>query len=106
MTRTGSPEACRSKERRDVLQPPVHAILLHPPFGDSFQHVLCLATKRFALKLDIVLPLYVLDELLGAERNQHAEYNDPHLADECTPAVQRFGKVKMHATGPQAVTGA
>jgi hypothetical protein len=32
-----------------------------------------------------------LDQLLGAERNQYAEYDDEHLPDELPPAVERFG---------------
>src|SRR5438552_408595 len=41
-------------------------------------------------------PAQSFHQLLGGERNQHAEHDDSHLANERAPAVQRFGKLKMH----------
>jgi len=32
-----------------------------------------------------------LHDLFDAKRNQHAQHDDPHLARELSPAVQRFG---------------
>ncbi len=49
-------------------------------------------------------PVQRLDDLLGGQRDQHADDNDPDFARELAPAVQRLGKVEMHAAGPRAVT--
>jgi len=63
---------------------------LKAAFGDGAQHVTGLATKRFALKLDVMLPVPVLEQLLCAEREKHTEDDDPDLTDELAPAVQRL----------------
>jgi hypothetical protein len=42
-------------------------------------------------------PVQRLDDLLGGQRDQHADDDDPHLANERAPAVQRFGEMEMHA---------
>src|SRR6185437_4025325 len=51
--------------------------------------------------LDLVAPLHALDQLFGAERDQHADDDNADLADELTPAVQRLGQVKMHGSPPR-----
>jgi hypothetical protein len=38
-----------------------------------------------------------LDDLLDAQRNEHANHDDPDLASEFAPPVQRLGNVEMHA---------
>ena len=41
-----------------------------------------------------------LDQLLSAERNQHAENDDPDLARELAPAVEGFGGGEPHQGSP------
>src|SRR3954447_18415086 len=38
----------------------------------------------------------IFDELLRAERDQNADDDDPHLANERAPAVHGFGEVDVH----------
>ena len=52
--------------------------------------------------LNMAAPTHQLDELFSAERNQHADNDDAYLAEKLAPAVQRFGKVEVHAKGPPA----
>jgi hypothetical protein len=40
--------------------------------------------------------MHVLDDLLGAERNEHADHDDANFAGNFTPAMQRFGKMNVH----------
>jgi uncharacterized protein (UPF0303 family) len=44
--------------------------------------------------------MHVLSHLLRTQRDQNAEHDDPNFARRRAPTVQRFGKVKMHATLP------
>jgi hypothetical protein len=37
-----------------------------------------------------------LHQLPGAQSEQHADHDDPHLADKSAPAVEGLGKVQMH----------
>ncbi|HXD25284.1 MAG TPA: hypothetical protein VN609_05095 [Propionibacteriaceae bacterium] len=46
-----------------------------------------------------------LDHLLCAKRDQDADDDDSDLTGELAPAVQRFGKVEMHATSPRQGQG-
>jgi len=59
------------------------------------------------VRLQTLLPLMTgLHDLFEPERDQHAEHDDPDLAREFAPAVQRLGKMEMHAAGaPQATVG-
>jgi hypothetical protein len=41
-----------------------------------------------------------LNELLGAERNQHADDNDADLADEGAPSVQRLWQTEVNGKRP------
>jgi len=50
--------------------------------------------------------LAILDPLLGAQGDQHAEHDDADFSGELTPTMQRFRKTETHGTGPPAVTGA
>src|SRR3954454_6293733 len=47
-------------------------------------------------------PMPTLDHLLGPKRDQHPNDDNPHLARELAPAVQRVWQVEVHATGPPA----
>ena len=51
------------------------------------------------------------DEILASTLRQisvdqwtrgYADYDDPDLAGELAPSVQRLGQLEMHATGPPA----
>jgi len=55
---------------------------------------------------DLLPPLPRVHQLLQSERDQHAEHDDPDLADELAPTVQRFRKMEVQAAGPPAVTQA
>src|SRR5206468_12382439 len=45
-------------------------------------------------------PVRRLDQLLGAERDQHADDDDPDLAGERAPAVERLWQMDMHGKPP------
>lgn len=42
-----------------------------------------------------------LQQLLGPERNQHAEDDDSDFTDKLAPAVQRLRQMEVHSTDPQ-----
>ena len=45
------------------------------------------------------------DQLLGAERDEHADHDDAHFADKRPPAMQRLWQMQI-IMQPSAVTGA
>jgi hypothetical protein len=55
--------------------------------------------------LNLVSPMQHFDDLLRAKRDQHAHDDDPDLAGELAPAMQRFGQVEMHRSTPQNGNG-
>ena len=52
--------------------------------------------NRLAERPHVCAGLVSHDDLLRPERDQHADDDNPDLARELSPAVQRFGKVKVH----------
>src|SRR5207302_500972 len=50
-----------------------------------------LTHERLPHNPDLLMPLPGLDYLLRRERDQHANDDDPDLANERAPAVQRLG---------------
>jgi hypothetical protein len=71
----------------DFLQPLVDTILLPHAIRNRSEHVPRFATKSFALKLDVMLPLQIFDELLRSERQEHAKNDNPHFTGKRAPAV-------------------
>lgn len=63
-----------------------------------------LSMQVFAKRGRFPSPMKNFDDLLRTQRNQHADDDDPHLARERTPAVQRLRKVEMDCDRPPAVT--
>src|SRR4051794_7472293 len=49
---------------------------------------------------DLAAPMSALDQLLGAERDQHADDDDPDLAGQGAPAVERLWQMDMHGKPP------
>src|SRR5690348_3114268 len=45
-------------------------------------------------------PVQRLDDLLGGQRDEHADDDDSDLARELAPAVQRLWKMEMHSRAP------
>src|SRR5206468_1200548 len=43
---------------------------------------------------------HVFDQLLGAERDQHADHDHPDFPEKLPPAVHRLGQMEMHAVRP------
>jgi hypothetical protein len=80
----------------EFIQPVVHAPLDHHACGHCTPHICDIGVESLPLSGDRVSPVDRLDDLLGAKRDQHADDDDPHLADKLAPAVQRLGEVEMH----------
>ena len=53
-------------------------------------------------RFDLLTLIPIFGQLLRAERNKYAENNDPDLAEEDAPAVQRFWQLNVHAVGPRS----
>jgi hypothetical protein len=54
-----------------------------------------LLTQALSRLRDTCFPPPTLHHLLRAERDQHADDDNPHLAGERAPAVERFGEVDV-----------
>ena len=92
------------KDDQKLAQPPANARLLHKPSGRLAELVPQGFLQRLPLACDCAAPVDILDNLLRRERDEYANDDDPDLAGELTPAMQRLGKMEMNAAGPPAVT--
>ena len=48
----------------------------------------------------LMAPVPALDQLFGAERDQHADDDDPDLAEKFAPAMERLWQVNVHESPP------
>ena len=83
-----------------LLKAAVDAWPLLLTLRDSSEVVGDLSIQRSPCVRNFIAPMQCFDSLLRTQRDQDAENDDPHLASELAPAVQRFGKVDMHAIAP------
>src|SRR5207302_3567616 len=87
---------------RNFAEPLVHTRLLPPAGGGSRKVVGSLLSERLAGSFGLAPPMNGFDDLLRAERDEHAEHDDPNLAGELAPAVQRLGEMDVHVRAPSA----
>jgi hypothetical protein len=65
----------------------INARLVVQSLGRRGQIIGRLHLQRRARCISLTLPMNSLQDLLRTERDQHANYDDPHLANEFAPAV-------------------
>ena len=89
---SGSLCAMPAEHFGDLVQPRVDARLLRPSnAGDDRLYEL--AAQRSALRLDFVAPVKRVDELLGAQGQEHADDDDADLAQQLAPIMHRMRMV-------------
>lgn len=75
----------------EFLQSPSNARLEDHATLDRVEIADDLGIESGAFEFKLMLSVDGLHRLLRGERDQHTDYDNPHLASEVAPAVERFG---------------